>query len=175
MNCRSWAYVQKSDNFQLFQQDEHWSSEGKISFTRWPPSWLMWGTVVTAGCSSIKCELESQFSSTYIFLYLALLYNANYKNDKLIICKSRKYWDSYCKEKHNLTQCSFKFIIIYIFHTFFIILTLLFLSLLIKLWIKSEIIYCSQTQNYRWWSLWQVFFQKTTCRLFHIYVTSWKL
>lgn len=105
-------------------------------------------------CISIEWELESQFSSTSIFLYLVLLYNINYKKDKLIICKSRKYWDSYCKEKHNLTQCSFKFIIIYVFHTFFIILTFLFLSSLIELWIKSEIMYCSQTQNCRWWSLW---------------------
>jgi len=72
----------------------------------------------------------------------------NYKKDKLINCKSRKYWDSYGKEKHNLTQCSFKFIIIHIFHTFFVILTLLFLSPLIELRIKSEITYCSQTQSY---------------------------
>lgn len=99
MNCHSWAYVQKSDDFQLSQQDEHyWSSEGKTSFTRWPPSWLTWGTVGTAGCSSTESDLESQFSSTYIFLYLSLLYSANYKKDKLIICKSRKYWDSYCKK-----------------------------------------------------------------------------
>lgn len=59
--------------------------------------------------------------------------------DTLIIHISTKYWDSYFKENRNLTQRSFELIIIYVFHTFFILLMISFLSLIVNLCIKSEI------------------------------------
>lgn len=95
--------------------------------------------------SSIEQELKSQFSTTFTFMYQIILY----KKDKLIIRKSRKYQDSYYKEKCNFTQCSFKLIIVHIFYTFFILLAPVFLSCFIKLFKKSETAYYSQTQSYR--------------------------
>lgn len=58
------------------------------------------------------------------------------------------YQKSYCKAKCNFTQCSFKLIIVHIFHAFFILLTPVLLSRFIKLCIESETADYSQTQSY---------------------------